>query len=184
VSTKKTDCAQTPIIPHLQVNNGEVLDTDKVSVFTGDSIVLSPEAGSDGLWNWSGCGASGINNIQTIHPNGTCTSVVVTYTNTCKAQTALQYAVTVKPKVGMLSSEYNNNVLIYPNPAVSGIFTIKVPDYLIGNKIIIYNLVGEQVYGNSLTGSVNIINSGLTPGMYIFKVSGKGSFISEKLILK
>jgi hypothetical protein len=184
VSTKTIDCPQTPIIPYLQVNNGKMIGTNKVICIFGDSIILAPQAGSDSSWSWTGCGTSGSWNTQTINPDGTCTSVIATYTNNCGASTSLQYNITVNPKVAVNTAVLSPEIIVFPNPSISGTFKIKAPDNFVRNTINIFNLVGEQVYTNSLRGNETTINSGLKPGIYIIKIAGKGSSFSEKLILK
>jgi len=184
VSTKTVECPQTPIIPYLQVNNGKIINTNKITCIFGDSIILSPQAGKDSSWSWNGCGTSGSWNKQTIHPDGTCTSIIATYTNNCGAITSLEYSITVEPNVGINNSEIYPNTLVFPNPAISGTFNIKLPDYFVGNKINIINLFGQKVYSNSILSDEMTINSGLKPGIYFLNITGKGSSFSAKLILK
>jgi len=184
VSTKATGCAQTPIIPYFKVNDGIMKDSNKITCILGDSVILAPQAGNNNLWKWNGCGISGTNSRQTIYPDGTCTSAIITYTNSCGASTSLQYAITVKSNVDVISSSLNSEVKIFPNPVISGTFNLRVPDSYVGYKINIFNLIGEQVYNNTLSGNEMSIHSGLIPGVYILRIVGNNSFCSEKLLLK
>lgn len=70
---------------------------------------------------------------------------------------------------------------IYPNPS-SGIFNIKIDDYLIGAKASIYNLVGRKIKDITLKSSTTaeILNK----GVYLLEIEKDGNKTTKKLTIQ
>ena len=72
-------------------------------------------------------------------------------------------------------------VLVYPNP-VKDMLTIDLKGNKVGGKLVIVNLLGQEVHQSDLTKSeqTEIDVSTLTPGMYFYRLENfKGSFIKN-----
>jgi hypothetical protein len=72
-------------------------------------------------------------------------------------------------------------IKIYPNPTSVGQVTIDSPEkgYI---SVQVYDLLGKQVKSKTLTNMVFSVLD-LTPGLYIMKITQKGSFTTEKLMI-
>lgn len=184
VSTIDEACVQTLLTSKLRVDDGEWLDTNKITITAGSNIIISPEADGEGTWSWSGCGTSGSSNEQNITPSSSC-SAIATYTNSCGAQTLAQFDITVLPVNSLTNNVEEPIIQYFPNPASSGIFTITIdePNIESAFTLQIYNVNGKQVFKQEVLESTSDINAGLQPGLYIMKLVGNGSILSGKLLV-
>ena len=72
------------------------------------------------------------------------------------------------------------NIKVFPNPA-STILNIVVPGKLAGTKAQLFDMVGNHVFSETISGSqVSIDISDIQPGIYILKIQN----ISERIVLK
>lgn len=81
----------------------------------------------------------------------------------------------------------DKNISVYPNPSKDGVFSIKLNENLNGDvSVAIIDMSGRVVYQNSGKANNNIfnINSKLTKGNYLVKVTSGTTVSSEKLIIK
>ena len=85
------------------------------------------------------------------------------------------------------SSAKNKNISIYPNPSKDGVFSIKFNNTAAKDvKVAIVDMAGRIVYQTSGTANNNTlnINSKLSKGNYIVKVTTGSAVTTEKLIIK
>lgn len=76
-----------------------------------------------------------------------------------------------------------NKITIYPNPS-DGIYYFNLTEEDSDNQIIIFNLLGEQVFSSLLLGKQEnkIDLSNLAKGCYLVKLSNSGNISTQKLI--
>ncbi|MES2678802.1 MAG: kelch repeat-containing protein [Bacteroidota bacterium] len=73
---------------------------------------------------------------------------------------------------------------VYPNPN-NGVFTISGPALEEGNKIVIFNTLGQKVFEDNLNAGQNNVHTGLTKGVYYYNIllnehkSGSGKIIVD-----
>lgn len=97
-------------------------------------------------------------------------TVTLTTTNTCGSDSYTQ-TVTVNTITGIESTWNENNISVFPNPAMDHV-TVTVPKGSANTVAILYNVAGEIVLQMNLTNPVNEINTGsLSAGVYFLKVS-------------
>ena len=75
---------------------------------------------------------------------------------------------------------------VYPNPAASTL-VVQVPDYIPGNTIVLYNLAGQQVMREMLTGTnTSITVASLANGLYLYRVMDAANtvLVSGKLAIE
>jgi len=74
------------------------------------------------------------------------------------------------------------NLTVYPNPATNN-FTVNT-----GNDekatIQLFNIVGQQVYSETFTGSTNVSVANLHSGVYMLKVNQNGKVNTTKVVVK
>lgn len=72
----------------------------------------------------------------------------------------------------------------YPNPT-NGILVVETPYLNEEFKLIIYDLLGRNIYSMSITTSSTTIDIGNLPdGVYIIKLTHNSSSISKKVIVQ
>ncbi len=77
----------------------------------------------------------------------------------------------------------NADIKIYPNPAYDHLSVESATDLENGN-VIIYNISGQKIIEQSLTGKTNDINTANLPiGVYIVKISANNQVIDQKKIM-
>ncbi|QOD59949.1 T9SS type A sorting domain-containing protein [Polaribacter haliotis] len=81
-------------------------------------------------------------------------------------------------------AEFNNQFLVYPNPASSN-FTISSENLKLEN-IEIYNLLGKKVFHEKVKNEskIEINTSNFSKGIYLIKIKSENKIISKKLIIK
>jgi hypothetical protein len=77
----------------------------------------------------------------------------------------------------------NNQVVVYPNPS-GGLITFEVNNKELikeNNSVEIYNMLGQQIRTNSLTGKTTELDLSSQPsGIYLYRVlSENGKLVSE-----
>jgi hypothetical protein len=59
---------------------------------------------------------------------------------------------------------------IFPNPAMENL-TVEIPNELIGEDVIIYDVTGREIYRSITTNTINLINvAALSSGSYVLRV--------------
>jgi PKD repeat protein len=74
----------------------------------------------------------------------------------------------------------NNTVLIYPNPS-NGQFTLQLPST---SLVTVTNVIGKEVYRNTLTGTSAIDLSNLSAGTYFVSVKGGDFNQTKKMVIR
>jgi hypothetical protein len=74
------------------------------------------------------------------------------------------------------------NPTVYPNPATNN-FTVNLGNDEKAN-IQLFNIVGQQVYSETITGSAQVNVANLNSGVYMLKVSQNGSVYTTKVVVK
>jgi len=76
--------------------------------------------------------------------------------------------------VGIKKATNFNNFQAYPNPSANGIFTIDLENYIASADIVVFNIIGKQVYAKKLSpngnNKHNIDLSALPSGSYFASV--------------
>ena len=75
-----------------------------------------------------------------------------------------------------------NNPTVYPNPATNN-FTVNLGNDEKAN-IQLFNIVGQQVYSETFTGSTNVSVANLHSGVYMLKINQSGKSYTTKVIVK
>jgi len=116
-------------------------------------------------------------------PVSTIYTLTVTDRFGCKADPALHYVQVVPNGITEISGG-NNGISIWPNPAMAAGTMIRVPDNLRGLTFNLYDQQGRRVRQLSLQKAVTPLNtSELSPGIYMYQVSGRTQSYSGKLII-
>lgn len=145
------------------------------------------------LWN------NGLGNGQskTVSPNVQ-TTYSVTGTDVHGCSTTAQAVVmmnsslcTIDPSFPLFRTTTNKSLtdlvalILYPNPTSNEVVIEINNNNLLNSHIIIYNLMGKEVYKTELNSKRNIISlKGLNKGTYIYKVISDNKIISIDKILK
>lgn len=103
-SLRITGCNPTTITPYLSVNGNEQAQTARASLDIGDTVILSPEPATGGMWSWIGpAGFSAstreitLSNIQFSQAG----DYIATYTNNCGAQSSQVFTLSLVPAMTM-----------------------------------------------------------------------------------
>jgi len=75
-----------------------------------------------------------------------------------------------------------NNPTVYPNPATNN-FTVDLGNDEKAN-IQLFNLVGQQVYSETITGRAQVSVANLHSGVYMLKVNQNGNVYTTKVVVK
>jgi len=180
-------CNSTQIVPSIKVNQGNSTMLSSATAYSGDTVTLSPTAGSNGTWMWSGPANYSsstreiiLNTIQ-IAQGG---SYVVTYTNSNSCASSYTFKITVKEKVGISNSDLGSKISVYPNPAHNGNLTVLVNDLKDGAQIQIVDINGKLVFSTPITQKESEISTGLAKGNYVVKVVNQQDSLNQKLVIE
>lgn len=84
---------------------------------------------------------------------------------------------------GIASIETKNEIRIYPNPS-NGNFNVKLNDRLKRATICVYDVLGNCIYSQNLTGaSVNLDMSGNAKGIYFVQIKNGNEAFNKKIII-
>ena len=75
-----------------------------------------------------------------------------------------------------------NNMTVYPNPATNN-FTVNLGNDEKAN-IQLFNIVGQQVYSENITGSAQVNVANLHSGVYMLKVNQNGKVYTTKVVVR
>ncbi len=75
-----------------------------------------------------------------------------------------------------------NNPTVYPNPATNN-FTVNLGNDEKAN-IQLFNIVGQQVYSETITGSAQVNVANLNSGVYMLKINQNGKVYTTKVVVK
>lgn len=76
----------------------------------------------------------------------------------------------------------NNQMTVYPNPATNN-FTVNLGNDEKAN-IQLFNIVGQQVYSETITGTAQVNVSNLNSGIYMLKVNQNGKVYTTKVVVR
>jgi len=177
----RTDiCAQTGIEPHMQINNGAVLDTNKATINLGDTISFKPIVNDFGFWSWSGCDLNGADSLQIVYPTKYCQTYAY-FTNACGMTSGLKYSVIINKLNDITKLQSESDITIFPNPALAGDFGIQGIENV--NQIVILDATGRKVkeYKNLKQSEIDIhINS---IGVYLIMLFSGQQYKCKKVIV-
>ncbi|MCX6353009.1 MAG: peptidoglycan DD-metalloendopeptidase family protein [Bacteroidetes bacterium] len=145
---------------------------------TANMRIVNPDGST--FNSWTRTSAADNKSIRTYVSN-TLPSKAGTYTFEAKYNgitTNKKFKINCSPTTGIESYQGNLDFRIYPNPS-NGNLTINSNPHCIGQRIIIYNSVGEIVSENSLTNETTSLNLQLPNGLYFYK---SGESIGKILI--
>jgi hypothetical protein len=127
-------------------------------------------------WDIPNCNMDGNNNLQLWDYYGTsCQLFKFNYIRTKSTHGTSQEIV---------NEDMTSSFEIYPNPAVNGYFTVSVHG-LENLNIVIYNINGKKVYEqNKLNIGDNIINTGLSKGLYFVKAYSNEYNLTKKVVIQ
>lgn len=165
-------CANTDLIPYINVNNQVYSQTTAAPVFAGNSLTLMALPLYAGTWSWTGPdgytsstqGAT-LSNVQTSQAG----IYSLTYINTCGDTTRHSFEVSVG--ISGVREVEDNSILIYPNPVNS---KLTISGY--GNKAMVnvFSYNGQQISDHEITGGKSTLDlSYLQPGTYMISVKNK-----------
>jgi len=167
---------------------------DTSNAYNGGSFeILKTDTTFSGICDLSNAIIQGIN---LYHPdnystyNGTAVDTTITITN-------INLPIkNVNPIYGLCSDthlsiseilNYNNNLNIYPSPATD-LLHISLNKNIIpnesGDEVNIFNVIGEKVYTDVITGNEKTINCHLAAGVYFVQVSDDERVYTGKVIIE
>lgn len=100
-------CTPTEIVPYLQVNEGEWVNSNEVTANPGDMIVLGPQPLTGGSWSWSGPENFSSTDKEITFSSleaGQAGEYAVTYTNSEGCQSTIVFNLRIEPSVSSLAS--------------------------------------------------------------------------------
>lgn len=173
------------ISPFIKVNNNLFKPIDSVTVFTGDTLVLSPLPADTVGWSWSWTGPNGYSagsRILTFIVNDTNQKGTYTVTGSdalgC-GNSSLNFKLNVNKKPGIAGID---NIKIYPNPSNDGIFNLENCSTC---KVSVYNIVGKMIYNNFITSDYQVVDLSKQPqGVYIVKVFSNSINSRKKIVIQ
>jgi beta-xylosidase len=175
-------CSKTPVSPWLQVNNGPLTDTNRVTINPGDSVILSPVAEDEGTWVWNGCGITGSANTQILHPDENC-SATASFYNSCGYKTNMAFYISVNNPDAVESIEAESGINLFPNPARS---ELQVSWQEAFTQLSLYSIEGRELVRNDYSTPCQLVHLLLQvePGMYTVVVRNDKVCAVKKLIIE
>lgn len=176
-------CSQSTIIPQLQLNDGPIIDTNKITINIGDSVTLAPEADGEGVWKWSYCGITADSlEIQTLHPESNCV-VLANFTNACGYKSIIVYYIYVNSNTEVQNPEINSRLTLSPNPALSELWVSWQPLF---TQLTIYSIEGKELLRNEYDTpqKTTCIPLHFNSGLYMVKVRNQSEYELEKLMIE
>jgi hypothetical protein len=196
VTTKGTYTCQTSSICDIELSTGILVTVNKLPTSTitaggsttfcaGGSVVLTANTGGGLTYQWHKgasaiAGATSINYTATIAGTYRC-KVTKAATGCEKVSNAIVVAVPCR-KGEILETQYENKLLIYPNPAKEEI-TVSFEKEGTSTSVIITNITGQIVAEFDMMDPSNTIDiSNYAAGMYFITVEMNGEAYVEKFI--
>jgi len=179
-------CNSTDILPYIKVNQGALKFIANASVYVGDTVILKPQVADSGSWYWTGPVS-----FSSISPEVSLNKIkltmagnyTVTMINNKLCYSTYTFNVAVKNPVGIISLENQGSASIFPNPAFRGKFNILLKNFSAKPYLRIYDMQGKLVYNSMLTNSETEINTRLSNGIYIVKITNGYAQLKQKLIV-
>jgi lysophospholipase L1-like esterase len=180
-------CSLAEVVPNLQVNQNEMVLLATATVYTGDTVILSPEATSEGSWYWSGPAGYTANSreitLDSIKTTQAGTYIVTySYGDTCS--TSYSYRLTVKRRpVTGISNNKSAIVGVFPNPSALGKFSVQLSHVFEGAQVQIYDLQGKLTYHAFLEQNITEISTSLLQGVYLIRIINGPETTNQQLII-
>lgn len=138
-------------------------------------------------YNWTGAGlasTSGANvSTTTYTAAGTYTYNVTGTTSGCNGVATV--TITVLPCVG-INEAADAIASIYPNPSAGNV-TVNFGKAVAGTKVVVTDMIGNQVYSanvNNGTEKINVDLTSMPKGMYLITVKNNSASVLKKLIIE
>lgn len=138
------------------------------TICKGEKVSLSVSGANSYTWSVNGSTNA---NLQLIPNISSVLAVAGTDVNGCK--NTIFFTVNVSECLSLNTYTPYTNFNIYPNPSTNSLRIVGEK----GKKLLIYNLLGQTVFEQTLDLDTTILNTSLTSGIYHYKFSG-----SEKLV--
>jgi hypothetical protein len=181
----KLNLVKDSIIPFIKVNNNQFKPVDSVTVFTGDTLVLSPLPADTVGWSWLWTGPNGYSATSRaltfiVSDTGQKGTYTVTGTDGSGCGNSyINFVLNVNRKPG---SPGIDNIKIYPNPSKDGIFNL---ENCAECKVSVYDVVGKIIYNSFVTSDLQVVDlSGWPRGVYIVKVSSNSINGRKKIVIR
>lgn len=179
-------CTSSDITPYLKINSGAVTSSDSASLAAGDTLTLTPQASTGGLWSWSGpngfSSASREIVIDTIQTKQAGT-YIATYRKSDSCISSYTFDIVVKKKIEIILSDKTGNFSIFPNPA-EGKFSILLNNFSGNSRVQIYDMQGKLAYTKVLINKETELYTRLPQGIYIIKITQKQKTFNQTLIIQ
>lgn len=173
--------APTEIEASLKVNNGELMDSARISVNQGDSVTLAPKTPDTGIWRWTGLGISSTSSELTLHPVRS-VAVTGTFTNSYGLKSSVQYVISLNPTTGVKSPDFTSGIKVYPNPAVNGKFRIEGMEEI--KQVELFDLFGRKIKEfKNLNQSSLSVQVNVPKGIYFLNLSNGHQLLQEKIAI-
>lgn len=187
-------CSPSTILPYVQVNTNEWQNTTSVNTQQGDQVSFGPQP-FDGTWSWTGPDdfisterEPIISNIQASQAG----DYIVTYTNTCGAQSTATFTVFVSEPTNLnvyynnRNADKENKLQIYPNPVVGGIFKIRFINVELDKDatVSVFDLTGRKVYSTPANTDFITVSTDLKTGEYMVMTVNGDQVFTQKIIVK
>jgi type IX secretion system substrate protein/NHL repeat-containing protein len=157
------------------------ISTSADSVCIGGAATLTAIGADTYSWSTSQNGAT-----ISVTPTVTTTYTVTGIAQTCTVTNTIQQLVDLGCVEGIKQlSNSNNEVTIYPNPAINGLFNISINENAENSNIVVLNSLGQKVFETKITGqNTQIYLPNCLPGIYYAQVSnGAGGTSVKKVIV-
>ena len=177
-------------------NSGDAFTPASLTINMGDMVVFSIASihnaveVSQATWNADGTTAL-TGGFQTPYGGGTVTSAqlsVGTHYYVCQAHASMgmKGVIIVQNSSGIAENTLKTNVFVSPNPS-NGKFQLSINniDFTKNSDLMIYNMIGEQVYQSTIINSkLNIDLSDQPKGIYFIKIINGQTILTRKTVIQ
>jgi beta-xylosidase len=173
-------CAKSDINPGIRVNDGSLIDTNRVTINFGDSVSLEPIVSSAGSWNWMGCNLTGSGSKKIIYPEKFCQASGY-FTNACGMKSYVKYSVLVNPRTSLIDNKIADEVKVFPNPSSNQFITLQGIENF--KEIVIQDSSGRKIkkFNNIKQSEINFRLD--QKGIYLITLFSGQQYICKKIIV-
>ncbi len=140
----------------------------------GQTVTLTTSGASTYTWNPGGLTGASVTDTPTIT-----TTYTVTGTSANGCTNATTFVQNVSICAGIQNINSDNTVRVYPNPN-NGIFNVQVNIVNDNSEFVIYNLLGQKVFGQMLTnGNNTMATKGMAKGLYQFVILQNKTIVNK-----
>lgn len=151
------------------------------SLCVGGTAVLTASGAASYTWSTSQTGSS-----VSVTPTVTTTYTVTGTAHTCTTTSMFTQIYDTACFTGIKqTSNLDNQIKIYPNPATNGSFSVLLNENLENVTIVVLNALGQKVLETKLVGQhTQIILPNCLPGVYYLQINNNRSASVKKLIVE